>query len=63
MEEDMMVSPAYVKKMIGVRGDEDDDAGNRYTQVYRPSLTVFYRMSSSNNAVSSGSSKLPGYSM
>jgi len=49
MEEDMMVSPAYVKKTIGVRGEEDDDAGNR--------------MSSSNNAVSSGSSKLPGYSM
>ena len=21
----MMVSPAYVKKMIGVRGEEDDD--------------------------------------
>lgn len=30
MEEDMMVSPAYVKKMVGVRGEEDDDAGNRY---------------------------------
>ena len=44
----MMVSSAYVKKMIGVRGDEDDDAGNRYTHVYRPSFyIVFYRMSSS----------------
>ena len=34
MEEDMMISPAYVKKMIGVRGEEDDDAGNRYVELH-----------------------------
>jgi len=51
MEEEMMVSPAFVKKMAGVRGEEDEETpGNRMS-------------SSSNNAVSSGSSKLPGYSM
>ena len=41
MEEEMMLSPAYVKKMTGVRNDEDDDSGNR--------------MSSFNNAVSASS--------
>jgi len=50
MEEEMMVSPAYIKKMAGVRGEEDEETGNRMS-------------SSSNNAVSSGSGKLPGYSM
>ena len=41
MEEEMMVSSAYVKKMSGVRNDEDDETGNR--------------MSSFNNAVSASS--------
>ena len=41
MEEEMMLSPAYVKKMTGVRNDEDEDSGNR--------------MSSFNNAVSASS--------
>jgi len=50
MEEEMMVSPAFIKKMAGVRGEEDEETGNRMS-------------SSSNNAVSSGSGKLPGYSM
>lgn len=50
LEEDMLVSPAYVKKISGGRGgEEDEEAGSR--------------MSSSNNAVSSGSGKVPGYSM
>jgi len=49
MEEEMMVSPAFVKKMAGGRGEEDDDTGSR--------------MSSSHNAVSSGSGKVPSYSM
>ena len=40
-EEEMMVSAAYVKKMSGVRNDEDDETGNR--------------MSSFNNAVSASS--------
>ena len=41
MEEEMMVSAAYVKKMSGVRNDEDEETGNR--------------MSSFNNAVSASS--------
>ena len=27
MEEEMMVSPAFVKKMAGVRGEEDEETG------------------------------------
>lgn len=50
MEEEMMVSPAFVKKMAGARGEEDEETGNRTS-------------SSSNNAVSSGSGRVPGYSM
>lgn len=50
MEEEMMVSPAFVKKMAGVRGEEDEETGNRMS-------------SSSNNAVSSGTVKLPVYSV
>jgi len=50
MEEEMMVSPAFVKKMSGARADEDEEAGNRTS-------------SSSANAVSSGTGRLPGYSM
>ena len=41
MEEEMMVSAAYVKKMTGVRNDDDEETGNR--------------MSSFNNAVSASS--------
>jgi len=47
LEEEMMVSPAYVKKMVGVRGEEDEEGGG----------------GGNSNAVSSASSKLPGYSM
>jgi len=51
MEEEMMVSPAFIKKTAGVRGEEDEETGNRTS-------------SSSNNAVSSGSGgRVPGYSM
>merc|ERR1712226_366819 len=28
MEEEMMVSPAFVKKMAGVRGEEDEETGS-----------------------------------
>ena len=41
MEEEMMMSPAYVKKMSGSRTEEDDETGNR--------------MGSYNNAVSASS--------
>jgi COP9 signalosome complex subunit 3 len=55
LEEDMMVSPAYVKKMAGVRGEEDEEGGGGGNRMAASS--------SGSNAVSSGSSKLPGYSM
>ena len=41
MEEEMMVSPAYVKKLTGVRNEDEEESGNR--------------MSSFNNAVSASS--------
>lgn len=41
MEEEMMLSPAYVKKMSGTRTEEDEESGNR--------------MGSYNNAVSASS--------
>ena len=50
LEEDLMVSPAYIKKVAGVRGEDDEGAGST-------------RGPSSSNAVSSVSGKLPGYSM
>jgi len=49
MEEKLLVSPQFIKKMAGARGEEEDEAGNR--------------TSSSSAAVSSGSGRLPGYSM
>jgi len=50
LEEELMVSPAYIKKVAGVRGEDDEGAGST-------------RGPSSSNAVSSVSGKLPGYSM
>ena len=29
MEEEILVSPAYVKKLAGVRNEEDEESGNR----------------------------------
>jgi len=50
MEEELLVSPQFVKKQAGARGEEDEETGNRTS-------------SSSTTAVSSGSGRLPGYSM
>lgn len=50
LEEELMVSPAYIKKVAGVRGEDEDGSGST-------------RGPSSSNAVSSVSGKLPGYSM
>jgi len=49
LEEELMVSAAYIKKVSGVRGDEEEGVAGR--------------VPSSSNAVSSVSGKLPGYSM
>ena len=68
MEEEMMVSPAFIKKTSGVRGEEDEETGDLQA------LDEFCKTnflssgnrtsSSSNNAVSSGSGgRVPGYSM
>ena len=31
MEEEMMVSPAFIKKTAGVRGEEDEETGKFFT--------------------------------
>jgi len=49
LEEELMVSPAYIKKLSGGRGEEEEGGG--------------VRVPSSSNTVSSVSGKLPGYSM
>ena len=68
MEEEMMVSPAFIKKTSGVRGEEDEETGDLQAldDFCKPNfLSSGNRTSSSsNNAVSSGSGgRVPGYSM
>ena len=52
MEEEMMVSPAFVKKMAGVRGEEDEETGNEYwlfetlTSTFRQPDLVFLQQCS-----------------
>ena len=36
MEEEMMVSPAFIKKTAGVRGEEDEETG-KFFRVKKPS--------------------------
>ena len=66
MEEEMMVSPAFIKKTAGVRGEEDEETGGSFMgeKTFMNFVSGNRTSSSSNNAVSSGSGgRVPGYSM